>query len=269
MFDLHTHHERCGHARGALEEYIESAISKGIRVLGITDHSPYFFADKDHPFPKLAMAKSEFFNYVDEAVRLKKKYMDQIELLVGVESDIFKEHVDLYSHVYSGFPLDYVIGSIHFTSPLNVDKGLDWSVASEEEREAEFKRFIELMQLSVRCKWVNIIGHMDRFNRGYESFKDLYAPYISSLLKTMAERGVALEVNTGGFRVASEDWYPSVNVIEQAHYYGVDITFGSDAHDPLRVGDEWEKVRSTLEQIGYKRWVIFKQRNPYYLDLKS
>ncbi|MNO29304.1 Histidinol-phosphatase [compost metagenome] len=269
MFDLHTHHERCGHASGALEDYIESAISRGIKVLGITDHSPYFFADEDHLFPKLAMAKSEFFKYVEEAFYLKKKYMDQIELLVGVESDIFKEHIDLYDHVYSGFPLDYVIGSIHFTSPSLVNKGMDWSTASEEERDEEFKRFIELMQLSVQSKWVNIIGHMDRFNRGYESFQHLYAPYIAPLLKVMAQRGVALEVNTGGFRKASEDWYPSMNVIEQAHYYGVDITFGSDAHDPLRVGDEWEKVRSTLEQIGFKRWVIFKQRNPYYLDLKS
>lgn len=269
MFDLHTHHERCGHASGALEDYIEIAISRGMKVLGITDHSPYFFSDEDKPFPKLAMGKSEFFKYIEEAYYLKKKYKDQIELLIGVESDIFKEHIDLYDHSYSSFPLDYVIGSIHFTSPSLVSKGVDWSTASEEERDEEFKRFIELMQLSVQSRWVNIIGHMDRFNRGYESFQNLYAPYIGPLLKTMAQRGVALEVNTGGFRKSPEDWYPSINVIEQAYYYGVEITFGSDAHDPLRVGNEWEKVRNTLAQIGFRRWVIFRQRNPYYLDLKS
>lgn len=269
MFDLHTHHDRCGHARGALEEYIESAISKGIRILGISDHSPYFFSDEDHPFPGLAMAKSEFFQYVEEASQLKKKYKDQIELLVGIESDIFKEHMDLYHQVYSGFPLDFIIGSIHFTSPMSVNNGLDWNTASEEERGAEFKRYIELMQLSVQSNWVNVIGHMDRVNRGYQSFSDLYAPYIPTLLKTMAEKGIAMEVNTGGFRKASESWYPSMDIVEQAYYYGVDITFGSDAHDPFRVGDEWEKVRSALEHIGYERWVIFRQCKPYYLDLKS
>ncbi|AZS14016.1 histidinol-phosphatase [Paenibacillus lutimineralis] len=269
MFDLHTHHERCGHAAGTIEQYIESAISKGIQVLGITDHSPYFFADEDHPFPGLAMAKSEFARYVEEAVQLKEKYGDRIELLIGVESDIFKEHMVLYNQVYRGFPLDYVIGSIHFTSPSLILQGLDWSQASEEERMAEFRRFIELMQHAVQSDWVNIIGHMDRVHRGNPSFEDLYAPYIAPLLKTMAGRGAVLEVNTGGFRKSAKDWYPSINIIEQAYHYGVDVTFGSDAHDPLRVGDEWEEVRQTLEQIGYKRWVIFRQRRPYYLDIHS
>ncbi|MEK4058170.1 MULTISPECIES: histidinol-phosphatase [Paenibacillus] len=269
MFDLHTHHERCGHAVGLLERYIENAISKEIKILGISDHSPYFFSEEDRPFPGLAMAKSEFFKYVEEIIRLKKKYEDRIELLIGVESDVFKEHIDLYGQIYSRFPLDFVIGSIHFTSPSCIMRGLDWSIASEEEREAEFRRFIELIQLTVQSEWVNIIGHMDRFNRGYQSFTDLYKPHIAPTLKMMAERGVAMEVNTGGFRTALEDWYPAMDVIEQAHYYGVEITFGSDAHKPERVGNEWEQVRDTLEHIGYKRWVIFKQRKPYYLDLKS
>jgi histidinol-phosphatase (PHP family) len=86
-------------------------------------------------------------------------------------------------------------------------------------------------------------------------------------LKMMAERGVAMEVSTSGLRNASQEWYPAVDVIERARYYGVDITFGSDAHHPNRVGDGWEKVRETLYDIGYKRWVIFKQRKPCYLDL--
>jgi histidinol-phosphatase (PHP family) len=267
VFDLHTHHDRCGHAVGLLENYIESAIAKGIRILGLSDHSPYFFARDDHPFPGLAMARSEFAKYVEEAGALKKKYGDRIELLIGVESDIYKEHIDLYGRIYDGFPLDYIIGSIHFTSPNSIMGALDWSVASDEERESEFKRYIELFQLSVQSKWVNIIGHLDRVNRGYASFQRLLAPYMDPTLRMMAERGVAMEVNTSGYRNTTQEWYPSADVIERAHYYGVDITFGSDAHHPNRVGDGWEKVRETLRQIGYKQWVIFRQRKPCYIEL--
>jgi histidinol-phosphatase (PHP family) len=213
------------------------------------------------------MAKSEFAKYVKEAVELKEKYADRIELLIGVESDIYKEHLDLYGQVYDGYSLDYIIGSIHFTAPDRIMRGLDWSAASDGERESEFKRFIELFQLSVHSRWVNIIGHLDRFNRGYESFQRLLAPYMEPTLKMMAEKGVAMEVNTSGFRNTSHEWYPSVDVIERARYYGVDITFGSDAHHPSRVGDGWDKVRETLKHIGYKQWVIFRQRKPYYLEL--
>lgn len=28
-FDLHTHHDRCGHARGIIRDYIEAAIDRG------------------------------------------------------------------------------------------------------------------------------------------------------------------------------------------------------------------------------------------------
>ncbi|WP_169834498.1 histidinol-phosphatase [Paenibacillus donghaensis] len=267
MFDLHTHHERCGHAVGSLEDYIEKAIAKDVQILGISDHSPYFFADEDQPYPGLAMAKSEFSNYVEEIMRLKKKYEGHIELLIGVESDVFKEYIHLYGQVYARFPLDYVIGSIHFTSPFKILKGLDWNAASDQERQTEFKRFMELTQLIIQSNWVNIIGHLDRFNRGFSSFAEMLAPHMDSILKMLAEKGVALEVNTSGFR-NSEVWYPSMEVIERAHFFGLDVTFASDAHHPDRIGDGWEMVRDILRNIGYKRWVIFRQRRPVYLDIQ-
>lgn len=34
-FDFHTHHERCGHARGAIRDYIKAAITHGIDMIGI------------------------------------------------------------------------------------------------------------------------------------------------------------------------------------------------------------------------------------------
>lgn len=72
-FDFHTHHERCGHAEGTIEDYIRSAIEQGLDMIGISDHSPYFGDEEDHSHPEVAMAKSEFPNYVEEVLRLKKK----------------------------------------------------------------------------------------------------------------------------------------------------------------------------------------------------
>ena len=40
MVDYHTHTELCGHATGTIEEYIESAVAKGIREIGFSDHAP-------------------------------------------------------------------------------------------------------------------------------------------------------------------------------------------------------------------------------------
>ena len=38
--NYHTHTVRCNHARGSEREYIETAIARGMQVLGFSDHVP-------------------------------------------------------------------------------------------------------------------------------------------------------------------------------------------------------------------------------------
>ncbi len=88
-FDLHTHHYRCGHAEGQIEDYIKAAIEKGLQYIGIADHSPYFYSEEDQLYPGIAMPISGFEAYVQEVLHLKEKYKNQIHVLLGVESDFF------------------------------------------------------------------------------------------------------------------------------------------------------------------------------------
>ena len=41
--NFHTHTTRCNHAAGEDRQYVEEAIKGGLKVLGFSDHSPYFF----------------------------------------------------------------------------------------------------------------------------------------------------------------------------------------------------------------------------------
>ena len=120
VFDLHTHHHRCGHALGEIEDYIQAAIEKGMDYIGIADHSPYFYSDEDQLYPGIAMGKSELANYVEEVLALKKKYKQQIHVLLGMESDFFPDHQDLYKRMYEKYPFDYVIGSVHYVNEVNI-----------------------------------------------------------------------------------------------------------------------------------------------------
>ena len=42
-YNLHTHTYRCSHATGTEREYIEAAISAGIKIMGFSDHIPFKF----------------------------------------------------------------------------------------------------------------------------------------------------------------------------------------------------------------------------------
>ena len=42
--NYHTHTARCGHAAGTEDEYVQQAIQSGLKILGFSDHTPYWFA---------------------------------------------------------------------------------------------------------------------------------------------------------------------------------------------------------------------------------
>jgi histidinol-phosphatase (PHP family) len=259
-FDFHTHHERCGHALGTIQDYIEQAIKHGMDMVGISDHSPFFGSDEDHPEPQTSMAKSEFSNYVNEVLRLKDRYKDRIEVLLGVESDFFPEPADIYQNIYRQYPLDYIIGSVHVSNGISIFSRNRWNDLVEVDLVREKEIYNDLIRQSARSGMFDILGHIDCMKTNYPEFSNIITNAVEETLKVIAENDVAIEVNTSGKIKKCADWHPTIEILERAHFYGVKVTFGSDAHKAERVGDEWEQVRTVLKEIGFKEWAIFRQR---------
>ncbi|MEK3884174.1 histidinol-phosphatase [Paenibacillus sp. PL2-23] len=267
-FDLHTHHFRCGHADGSIEDYIEAGIKHGLQVIGISDHSPYFYHDEDHPSPGIAMARSEFANYVQEVLRLKEKFAGRIEVLLGMESDYFPQYAEAYREAYKGVPFDYLIGSVHQVSGVSIFNRNRWTKLDEAAHILEKKSYYELIEQSARAGMFDILGHIDAMKGYYPAFSDIPAhEHIDNALRTIGECGVAIEINTSGSTKDVGGWYPSDDLLERALHYNVKVTFGSDAHVPSRVGDEWELVAKRLKEIGFTEWVFYRKRQPVAVPL--
>lgn len=266
-FDFHTHHERCGHAEGTIEDYIRSAIEQGLDMIGISDHSPYFGDEEDHSHPEVAMAKSEFPNYVEEVLRLKKKYEGQIEVLLGVESDFFPEHAETYRKVYERYPFDYIIGSVHRSDHISIFNKNRWKNLTKKAQQEQKERYYALIAESAKSGMFDILGHIDAMKANYPAFSDIQTETVDQTLQIIGEEGLAIEINTSGKTKLVGGWYPADDILERALFYGVKVTFGSDAHTPARVGDELELVRQRLKEIGFTEWAYFKQRKRYMAPL--
>ncbi|WP_028562025.1 histidinol-phosphatase [Paenibacillus pinihumi] len=267
-FDLHTHHERCGHADGVIEDYIQSAIKAGLQVVGISDHSPYFASDKDQPQPKIAMARSEFPNYIRQVLELKAKYEGKIEVLLGVESDFYPDLWPIYKAEYDKYPMDYIIGSVHQTRGVSIFNRNRWKKLNEQEQVKEKEHYYELIAQSARCGLFQSLGHIDAMKGYYPAFSEIpAAAAIDDALRVIAGEGVAIEINTSGKTKDAGGWYPSDEILERANHFGVAVTFGSDAHNPSRIGDDFELVRSRLKEIGFSSWVFFRQKKPVVVPL--
>jgi histidinol-phosphatase (PHP family) len=257
VFDLHTHHHRCGHALGEIEDYIQAAIEKGMDYIGIADHSPYFYSDEDQLYPGIAMGKSELANYVEEVLALKKKYKQQIHVLLGMESDFFPDHQDLYKHIYGKYPFDYIIGSVHYVNEVNIFRKGRWEGLNQAERVEVKEAYYRLIQQSAKSGMFQVLGHIDAMKGFYPAFSAIETPIIEETLKVIADEQVAIEVNTSGKTKDCGGWYPSHEILERAHHYGVSVSFGSDAHTPERVADDYHEVQRMLKEIGFKEMVFF------------
>lgn len=266
-FDFHTHHNRCGHADGTIRDYIEAALASGLNMIGISDHSPYFGGDEDQPHPDIAMAQSEFANYVQEVLRLKEEYAGRIDVLLGVESDFFPEHADAYRKQYTKYPFDYIIGSVHRLDERSIFNKNRWKNLRASEQKALKDRYFQLIAKSAKSGMFDILGHIDAMKANYPPFSEIETESVDQTLQVIGEQDVAIEINTSGKTKIVGGWYPSDDILERALYYGVKVTFGSDAHKPSRVGDELELVRQRLKEIGFTEWAYFKERRRYLSPL--
>ena len=59
LIDYHTHHERCGHAVGTLEQYVLRGIELGLSHIGLSDHMPLLHVDPAEYYPEMAMPLAE------------------------------------------------------------------------------------------------------------------------------------------------------------------------------------------------------------------
>ena len=266
-FDFHTHHDRCGHAKGTIRDYVEAAIANGLDMIGISDHSPHFYSEEERLYPGITMAKSEFKHYVDEVLQLKEEYKDRIEILLGVESDFFPEHIEVYREQYKKYPFDYIIGSVHFVDGVNIFKKGRWDGLTDEQKIKTKETYYELIQQSAKSGLFQILGHIDAMKGFYPEFSAIQTDAIEHTLKIAAEHDLAIEINTSGKTKDCGGWYPADDILERALHYGVDVTFGSDAHVPERVGDDFELVQQKLKEIGFDKWCFFRQKQKFYAPL--
>lgn len=267
IFDLHSHHYRCGHAEGNIEDYIQAAMDRGLHYIGVSDHSPHFYAEEDQLYPGITMPKSELDSYVKEVLSLKEKYKGKIHVLLGMESDYFPKHEAIYKEKYKQYPFDYIIGSVHFVNGISIFQRGRWDRLTNEERLQEKESYYRLIQQSAKSGMFQVLGHIDAMKGYLLDFHDLETLIIDETLKIIADEGVAIEVNTSGKNKDCGGWYPSYEILERAHHYGVDISFGSDSHVPSRIGDDYIEVQDTLKQIGFKEMVYFinKERHSVLL----
>ena len=245
--DFHMHTKYCD-GNFTAEEMVQSAIRKGLKIVGISGHG---FTDFDGRY---CMSRENTMKYRDEVNALKEKYKNDIRVLCGVEQDYFG------GKAIAEF--DYVIGSCHYllwgdNVHTPIDEHIEW--LTDAVRDGFGGDFYAAAESYFKCVGdvvektdADIIGHFDLISKFCEVGVDIdinnprYKRAYTDAIDRLIPFGKPFEVNTGaisrGYRTAP---YPAMPMMRYIASQGGSIIFTSDSHHIDNIAfqfDVWEPV---------------------------
>lgn len=263
--DFHLHTSYSGDSDTPMKDMIERGIHLGLPAMCFTDHF-----DMDYPKePELFLLDTE--RYYEDIMTLKHTYKNEIELLFGVELGLQPHLGKQCTEFVRQFPFDFIIGSSHVVNGIDPYYPAYYENRSEEEAyTAYFASIIDNLQT---FSDFDVYGHIDYVVRygphknlqySYERYKDI----LDNILKLCIEKGIGIELNTGGLAYGLGQPHPHPDIIQRYRQLGGEIlTIGSDAHSPDRLAYEFSGMPELLKQCGFSYYTIFKKRKAEFVKL--
>lgn len=226
-FSYHSHSGQfCAHATNTLEEMVTRAIDRGMQTFGLSEHIP---RDNQDLYPEeqdiggFQGLERQFHAFYAEAIRLQEKYKDQIELLVGFETEwIRHSSLGLVNTLLENYKFDFFVGSVHHvhTSPIDFDaatyaKAIE--IASNDEEQL-FEDYFDSQYEMLQALQPPIVGHFDLIRlkssnpeRDWTTLPSVWAK-IQRNLAFIGRYGGILELNSSAIRKGMTEPYPKLEI---------------------------------------------------------
>ena len=258
LADFHIHTCFSGDSEANVDAVIQSAISKGLKYMAITDHNDYQFEN--------GIFELDIEKYYDFMTAKKLEYKDQIAISVGIECGLEPKYAERINKLLDSYKFDFVIGSSH------VINGRDPYYKEYFENRPVHDAMVEYLESIIENITVfnnfDVYGHLDYMMRyapvspeekryDYNEYSELF----DTILTKLISNGKGIEINTSPLRSGLVDTNPNIQVIKRYRELGGKIiTIGSDAHKPGDVGTNFDVAIDMLKDAGFNHFNIFTNR---------
>lgn len=263
--NFHTHTIYCD-GKSTPEEMVLAAIEKNFTDLGFSSHSVMYIKSS------FAMKEENEKPYIEEILRLKEKYKNEINVFCGIELDVFSHKPE--------FSYDYTIGAVHYVLKdgkyLAVDKSAeDYKATVENYYNGDYDAFaedyFELVSNIVEQTNADIIGHIDLISKFDEVLKiergERYFAAAQKCVKNLVKYNIPFEINTGamsrGYRTTP---YPDERILKIIKDYGGKIAISADCHSKEGLDFGFEEAENLAKKCGFKEYAIIKNNKIEYIN---
>ena len=267
LADIHNH--TCHFSPDAqmtIDELISSSVSRGLDVVGITEHYEY-----DNPDPLDDITTFDIIKYCKAFEDWRRKCPESLKLLMGIEFGYQTHTAGDIDRIASSAPFDVVILSNHLFRGRDVYYGGEVCYGlPQAERHAEYIN--KMAEMCERCSNYDIAAHFDYINRynpdpeGRVLYDDCPKAF-DRFMEAVISKGKCLEINTRSIHKLSiksdHDIMPDKKIIKRyLDMGGKLIALGSDSHSPDTLGVYFEETCKYLKTLGVKELCYFENRRP-------
>lgn len=247
LSDGHVHTRLCNHATGEMQDYVESALQKGLEEIIFLEHLE---AGIDY-FDRTWLNDQDFDYYFVEGNRLRQKYSGRITVGCGVEVGYNSRCSTELLDKLAQREWDRIGISCHFLQLPGTDYHLNLlsrkqhnlNTAKQFGVERLLTLYFETLIEAVSVIPGNVLCHLDaalRFLPGLQ-FSESHHKQIDLLLASVKARGMSIEINTSGFAIRQEP-FPARQFLSMALRHRIPLVAGSDAHRPEDVSNKFDRL---------------------------
>lgn len=237
---------------------VAAAIKNGVGFLCVTEHL-------DNGYPRYPDENFDFCvtkKYFEDFGKLREKYKDKLELLIGVEVGWTEENENDNITDLCKYPYEYVINSVHVVDGDDVYRP---EFFQKHGKKKAYELYLDAVFASLFAAYdYDAIGHFGYVAR-YADFKDnrlLYADFkgrIDDILNIIIEKNKILEINSSTGKSGSLTM-PDLTVLQRFYALGGrNIAFGSDSHYTSRFMLKYDEIANKVKEIGFDSWTVKRE----------
>lgn len=254
-YHMHLRDERgaIDHTADAVEPFVERAAERGVDEIGFTEHVYYFEQTRPLWHWRYYVERCHFDldTYVDGVIEAKQR---GLPVKLGLEVDWMGERADELAEILAPYPWDFLLGSVHMVGDYAIDTGVGRGIWAELPEDEVWRRYVEMLAAAARSEHFDVMSHPDLAKIfGVRGNDDRY----TELAAAVDDSGVALEISTAGLRKPVGELYPDARLLRLST---APVTLGSDAHEPVFVGEDFDDAVAFARANGRDTVSVFEGR---------
>lgn len=248
-YSLHNH-STFSDGASAIEEMCAAGKESGVQVFGISDHWCVPICDGTD-WAEWCMAHDRLDEYVETLLKMKARYDDEnFSVKIGLEVEYFAENIDSVLLDLKKYPIDYLIGSVHFTGTFSVDHDIaDWEGLTQQEIDNICEIYWQKMESAAKCKDFAFLGHLDLPKKYNLIDNSKYFNHAVRVLDILQKSGGAIEFNTAGWFKNCKEQYPSDAILKEAAVRKIPVIINADAHHHSHITRSFQQAADLLKNI--------------------